>query len=362
MAVEHRSLRSSFLFFTTLALCGTLSLFLGACNSNKEVLDVTPTEELASTSIVKSTPTLFSTYTPSPSHVILLVSQETNTELLSSLEATIDELATEAGYVLDTRTSLSADEIDSSVQLVVGLPPDLGLEALAASSKQVQFLGVGLPGLSPTDNLSVIGPMGFRTDHLGFLAGYLAAVMTPDWRVGVIGRSDTSAGLAAMNGFVNGAGYFCGTCRPVYPPYVQYPIQVGLSQYEIENGWQSAVDILTQASVETVYVTSEINNQQLLSTLTESGMVLIGGNTPAAELRANWVATLRPDPGSAVRNLWTDLQKGQGGASVSMPILITDVNPDFLSPGRQRLVEAILLELMEGFIDTGVDPLTGNMY
>jgi hypothetical protein len=257
---------------------------------------------------------------------------------------------------------LSADDIDPSVRLVVGLPPDQGLEALAESSKQVQFLGVGLPGLTPMDNLSIIGPTGFRSDQIGFLAGYLAAVMTPDWRVGVIGRSDTSAGIAAMIGFANGAGYLCGTCRPVYPPYIQYPIQVGLSQYEIENGWQNAVDILTQASVETVYVTSEINNQQLLSTLTESGMVLIGDKIPMDELRTNWVATLRPDPGRAVRDLWADLQKGQGGTSVSMPILITDVNPDLLSPGRQRLVEAVMLELLEGFIDTGVDPLTGEIH
>ena len=339
-----------------------LGLFLGACSSIKEVPEVTPTEEVTSTSIVESTPTLFSTYTPSPPRVILLISQETDMELLSSLEAMIDELATEAGYVLETRTTLSADEIDPSFRLVVGLPPDHGLEVLAESSKQVQFLGVGLPGLSPTSNLSVVGPMGFRPDQLGFLAGYIAAVITPDWRVGVIGRSDMSTGLAAMNGFMNGAGYFCGTCRPVYPPYIQYPIQVGLSQYEIESTWQSAVDILTQASVETVFVSSEIDNQQLLLALTESGMVLIGGNSPVDELQPNWVATLRPDPGRAVRDMWADLQKGQGGASVPVPILITDVNPDLLSPGKQRLVEAILLELMEGFIDTGVDPLTGEIH
>jgi hypothetical protein len=361
MMLEHRSLRFRSRFFTIITLFGILGFFLGACGSIEEVPEITPTEEVKGTLIVEPTPTVFSTSTPTPNRVILLVSQETDTELLSSLEIIIGELATEAGYVLETRTALSTDEIDASFRLVVGFPPVQGLEVLAESSNEVQFLSVGIPGLTPAENLSVVGPMGFRPDQIGFLAGYIAAVITPDWRVGVIGRSDTSFGQAGMNGFMNGARYFCGTCRPVYPPYVQYPIQIGLSQNEIENAWQSAVDILAQASVETVYVSPEIANEQLLSALTESGMVLIGGNSPVDILHAHWVATLRPNPGQAVRDMWADLQEGQGGASVQMPILITDVNPDLLSRGRQRLAEAILLELMEGFIDTGVDPLTGEM-
>jgi hypothetical protein len=358
---KYRSLRARTGFFTIIALSGIFGFFLGACTSTKEVYETTPTEGLKDTSIVDATPTVFSTRTPTPPRVILLVSDETDTELVSSIENIIVELSTEAEYMVETRTALSADEIDASFRLVIGFPPVQDLDILAASSNEVQFLSVGIPGLTPTQNLSVVGPMGFRPDQLGFVAGYIAAVRTPDWRVGVIGRSDTSTGLAAMNGFMNGAGYFCGTCRPVYPPYVQYPIQVGLSQYEIENAWQSAVDILTQASVETVYVTQEIENEQLLSALTEIGMVIIGEDSPVDLLHANWVATLRPNPGQAVRELWADLQMGQGGTSVQMPILITDVNPDLLSRGRQRLVEAVLLELKEGFIDTGVDPFTGEM-
>ena len=358
---KHRSIRSIFLFFISLVLLGTLGLFSGACGSVKEETEATQTESVSSTPVVESTSTSIPTYTPSAPRVILLISQETDPELLSSLQPVIEELATEAGYVLEIRTTLTADEIDPSVQLVVGLPPDQGLGVISETSLQVQFLGIGLPGLSPTDNLSVVGPTGFTSDHVGFLAGYLAAVITTDWRVGVIGRSDTSTGLAEMNGFMNGASYFCGTCRPVYPPYVQYPIQVGLSQSEIENRWQSAVDVLTQASVRTVFLSSEIDNLQLLSALVESGMVLIGGNSPADELRAHWVATVHLDPGRAVRDMWDDLLKGQGGASLPVPILVTEVNPDLFSSGKQRLVETILRELMEGFIDTGVDPRTGEM-
>ena len=360
MRLEFRPSRLYLLSVTILTLFGILGLLLGACDSSRVTPVVTPTDVERVTLTHEPTPTLFPTSTPSPPRVILLASQETDPDLLSSIEAVISELAREGGYVVETRTTLSSEEIDASLRLVIGFPPDQGLEVLAESTEEVQFLGVGIPGLTQRDNLSVIGPMGFRPDQLGFLAGYISAVITQDWRVGVIGRSDTTTGQAVMNGFVNGARYFCGTCRPVFPPYVQYPIQIGLSEVQIQNAWQNAVENLIEAAVHTVYVSPEIEDPLLLSALAESGMLLIGGRRPSDELLTNWVATLRADPADAVRDLWADLLGGQGGASVPIPMIILDVNPELLSYGRQRLAETILQELQEGFIDTGVNPITGQ--
>jgi hypothetical protein len=42
------------------------------------------------------------------------------------------------------------------------------------------------------------------------------------------------------------------------------------------------------------------------------------------------------------------------------PLGFTGTNPDLLSPGRQQLVETMLADLLAGFIDTGVDPQTGE--
>jgi hypothetical protein len=360
MDLGHRSSRFYLFLITALALFGILGLVLGACGSPRTVSEITPTDDEQVTLTPEPTPTLSPTSTPSPPRVILLASQETDTELLSSFEVVISELATEWGYVVETRTTLSSEEIDASFRLVIGFPPDQGLEVLAESTDGVQFLGVGIPGLSPVDNLSVIGPMGLRPDQFGFMAGYISAVITQDWRVGVIGRSDTTTGQAEINGFVSGVRYFCGTCRPVFPPYVQYPIQVGLSEVEIQNAWQEAVDTLREAAVRTAYVSPEIEDPRLLSALAESGIVMIGGRRPSDELLTNWAATIHADPAEAVRDLWTDLLGGQGGASVPVPIKILDAHPELFSYGRQRLAEAILQELLEGFINTGVNPLTGD--
>ncbi len=360
MNLPYRWSRLNYLVVSTLALLGILGLLLGACASPGITPGATQTNEIRATLTPESTATELPTHTPSPPRIILLASKDVDAELLLSIDEVIREMANEGGYVVETRTTLSDKEIDPSVRLIVGFPPDQGLEVLAETLEEVQFLSIGIPGLSPRDNLSLVGPMGFRPDQLGFIAGYISAVITQDWRVGVIGRSDTITGLAGINGFMNGARYYCGTCRPVFPPYVQYPIQVILSEIELENAWQSAVDTLIEAAVRTVYVLPEIEEPRLFSALVESGMIVIGGRQPSDELSTNWVATIREDPAETVRELWGDLLGGQGGASIPVPIRITNVNSELLSYGRQRLAEAILEELQEGFIDTGVNPLTGQ--
>jgi hypothetical protein len=45
---------------------------------------------------------------------------------------------------------------------------------------------------------------------------------------------------------------------------------------------------------------------------------------------------------------------------VTLSVGLGNVNPDLVSPGRQQLVEAMLADLRVGFIDTGVDPQTGE--
>jgi hypothetical protein len=41
-------------------------------------------------------------------------------------------------------------------------------------------------------------------------------------------------------------------------------------------------------------------------------------------------------------------------------LTLLDVNPALFSPGKQRLAQETLDDLLAGFIDTGVDPVTGE--
>ena len=61
-----------------------------------------------------------------------------------------------------------------------------------------------------------------------------------------------------------------------------------------------------------------------------------------------------------VSKLLPDLLAGKAGEKVVMPLSLLDVNADLFSPGRQHLAQETLDDLLAGFVDTGVDPATGE--
>jgi hypothetical protein len=290
--------------------------------------------------------------------VVLLALPGADPAIAAELEATLAELAAQDGLTFEVMTELDGLQFAPETRLVAALPPDPGLANLAAANPQAQFLAVGIPGVPVTSNLSLIGSDGERPDQQGFLAGYLAAVITPDWRVGVISRSDSPAGLAAQNGFTNGVIFYCGLCRPSYPPFIQYPILVDLA---VMTDPQAAVDSLVSNAVKTVYVSPAANDQALLDSLAQAELQIIASGAPQPQVADQWVAGISMDQMGAVRQVWPRLLAGEGGLNLSTPLALVERNPALFSPGRQRLVDKMLTDLLAGFVDSGVDPQTGAM-
>ena len=259
----------------------------------------------------------------------------------------------------EARASLTGQE--AGLRLVIVLPPDPGTTALAAASPQVQFLAVGIQGVQPSANLSAIGAQGERLDQAGFTAGYLAAMITPDWRVGTLAASDSLAGRLSRQGFLNGAIYFCGLCLAYHGPSCDYPVYAEAPSSASSGEWQAAAQLLVARAVRTVYLTPGAGDEASWGLLLKSGAIFIGSRRPVPEaLRSRWAATVLSDPLSVIQELLPDLLSGQGGASLPAPVVIVDVNPDLVSPGRLQLAEKMLGNLQNGLIDTGIDPLTGE--
>jgi hypothetical protein len=313
-----------------------------------------PTVLPAATELVVAT----STPAPSSAQVVLLALPGSDAAKTAELEATLTGLAAQDGLTFEVMTELNDLQLAPETRLVVTLPPDPGVANLAAANPQVQFLVLGIPGVAVTSNLSQIGSDGERPDQQGFLAGYLAAVLTPDWRVGVISQSASPAGKAAQNGFTNGVIFYCGLCRPSYPPFIQYPIQVDLAAVADP---QAAVDSLVSNAVKTVYVSPAANDQALLDSLAQAGLQIIASGAPQPQIASQWVAGISMDEMGAVRQVWPRLLAGEGGLNLSTPLALVERNPALFSPGRQRLVDKMLTDLLAGYVDSGVDPQTGEM-
>jgi hypothetical protein len=154
--------------------------------------------------------------------------------------------------------------------------------------------------------------------------------------------------------------FFCGLCRPAYPPFVQYPVTIEVSDEAGGAEVQAAADQLAINGVKTIFLAPGVNVEAVGSVLSSAGVRLIGVDSPSDDLKPAWVATIKFDPAEIIRQIWPDLISGQGNMDESASLSIVDVNRDLLSQGRQQWVEKLLSELAGGYIDTGVDPQTGD--
>jgi hypothetical protein len=271
------------------------------------------------------------------------------------------DLARANGMRFQVRNVLTPADIvfeGSALKVVVALPPDPGLDTLAVAAPGVQFLAVGIPGLGAASNLSSVGAAGLPVDQQAFLAGYIAGMVAPEWKVGILYQKGTTAGEAARNAFANGFYFYCGSCRnPNFPqPSGIYPVPVGIPTDAPESDYNGHADILIQNIVKVAYVYPDIATPELLSYMAQNGMLLISQTLPGEDVRSNWIASIQPDLISALQRIFPELVAGKGGQVAPTPLFLTDVNPDLLSDAKMRLVQDVLNGLQNGTIGTGVNP------
>jgi hypothetical protein len=209
------------------------------------------------------------TDTPQPGLVMLLAPPGSDSELASRLVAALEPRVTELGLRWESRTLLASNDLSGmDIRLVVALSPDPGLASLAAAAPQTQFLAVGIPGIQAGSNLSLIGQEGLRLDRQGFIAGVIAAMITPDWRVGVVGPSEPGEALHARQGFINGAEFFCGLCLPYHgPTNINYPVFVELSAGAGFDEIQAALQNLNSMAVKTIYLPPGVLSAELMGVI-----------------------------------------------------------------------------------------------
>jgi hypothetical protein len=271
------------------------------------------------------------------------------TALIAQAQAALEELAVAAEMEFSSLEVLPDDEA-AGVALLVALPPVPGLQAWAETHPAVHSVSLGIAGLQAASNLSVISPEGIRYDQLGFALGYLAAMVTPEYRVGAVVLDASVANLALARGFVAGGTYYCGLCRPVHPPYVEYPAYL-----------EGRPANLAAEGLSTLLVAPQPQSLADLGLPANSEVALVGVGEPASDLAPSWIASGDFDVAAALEAAWTQAKTGQGGTTLPLTIQFHSVDESVISEGRLALAEALLADISAGLIDTGVDPLTGEL-
>jgi len=329
-----------------------IALALSACGGGAR-----SAEEGTSTPIPTDTPILPPTLTATPTIplAILIVPAELDPDTSNLYQKTVYDLTQAAGYRFQVRNELKPTDLEPGLKVVIALPPDPGIAALAAAAPDVQFLAINIPEVSAGGNISLLGNNS-QTDVAAFLAGYTAAMITDDYRIGMLMPKDNADAIRALNAYATGMAYYCGTCRPLYLYNWTYPQYVEIGADEDKANYHAYADILMlQYKVQTIYLYPDIVTSELESYIGSTGTSMIGTLTPE-ERPAGWVMTIQPDIVKAIQNAWSDLIAGKGGITVQSPLGLGDVDPSLLSPGKQRLVEQTLNDLQAGRINTVASP------
>jgi hypothetical protein len=265
------------------------------------------------------------------------------------VENFLRDLAEQSGMDLEVLVETKPDELLSTWKVVVMLPAPENINEWMSAAPGTQFVVSSDVDLPAAPNLSVIRS---RMEHLAFAAGFIGAVITPDWRIAGLLPSDTALADRMADAFQNGGYYYCGLCRTLYAPFARWPQTRSLPTESDDAAWLAAWAELEPSIVYGVYVDSRIESLELLDLLAGKNIVLLGGQTPAAEILPRWAVTIRPQYLSALTEIMPGVLAGSGGVTRNAGLELIDINPRLLSPGRQRLIETMLEDLNAGFIQT----------
>lgn len=360
--MKHPVLRLQFHSITLVLLFTGLGWLLSACGALIRTAMPTFTPSPSATPTLTPIPSITPTPTPQSPVAVLLAGGGVDQSQVDTLQIALNDIVVQKGLRWQVRQQLTSKDLVPELRLVVVLPPNPGVAELVATAPQTQFLAVGISGLEAAPNLTTIGAIGDRPDQQGFIAGVIAAMLSDDWRVGVISLSDTVEGRAARTGFLNGVIYFCGLCRPAHPPFYEYPLYIELPSTATSAEWQEAANYMADHYAQTVYVYPGARDEAMLSILAASKVNIISSGDPPTAAQSSWVVSLTTDPLPLIQSLVAGLLDGSmtGGQSLEVPIQFTQVNATVLTPGKQRLAQQVLSDLQAGYIDTSVDLSTGE--
>lgn len=309
----------------------------------------------APTAIPTDTPFPTPTFTPAPTTplAILVVPADMDQAASALYQKTVYDLAQGSGFRFQVRNILMLEDLaDPLLKVVIALPPDPGIASLAPTAPGVQFLAVNIPNITAGGNVSVLAPDS-QVETPAFLAGYVAAMITDEYHIGMIIPQGNADAQRAFNAFANGMRFYCGLCRTFYLPLYPYPQYIEIPPDEDPSRYGGYANVLiNDRRVYTLFIYPDLANDEFLSYLGTTGAMIIGTKMPQPR-PGGWVMTIQPDTIKAIQSAWPNLVAGQGGINVQSPLGITDVDPSLLSPGRQRLAQETLDKLLAGQILPG---------
>jgi hypothetical protein len=338
----------------TLLLFASITIFLSGCR-NSNAASPTIAVEIPATALQAPTPTA----TTSPGAVVFVQSEAAARSSQQEEVQALEQLAAGRGLIFQI---VQADELNAALagdaRFVLLSTPTDGISQLAEANPRTGFVAVG-PFESGPRNLYWVRPLEDLNAEVGFISGYTAAMVTPNYRVGGIAVSGDGRENAALQGFLNGAVFYCGLCRAAYPPFNDYPQSVLAASTEPDDVLSSIRQLL-DLGVSTIYLSPRLSNEDVFEALQPSGARYIGSAYPNSQDGIKWLATIAPDKTAALLEAWDAWWADEPGYVINPPLGIRKSDEEIMTPGKLEYLENILRDLSSGRIDPAIDPQTGK--
>lgn len=218
-------------------------------------------------------------------------------------------------------------------------------EALAGDLQQaaaagIPIVAVNVPSIEPGASISTVGNA--RHDQAGFLAGVMTGLASQTGWIGQVASTGGPDEQAYSSGFTQGLLWGCPKCQL---------ISQTASELTLDRFRANSVDVVFP------FPGPEANEAAQVLAEGDLHMVWVGPNGPPDGVL---VGRLLFKEGPLVIPALEELiATGEGQTwqpSIESNTLIpVDINDEFLSPGRQRLLEEAYQAIAEGELDIGTD-------
>lgn len=333
--------------FITCVLTGIMfASLLSGCGS-MPVLAFSPTTTPTATLV----PTPLPTNTPEPGRVTLVAPPEALPDQVKAISDAIQPIISQSGLILETLAQVPSGSLGPNRKAAIFLSVPGNLVDIIAANPQTQILVISNADLQTGPTLTVIRD---HPENVAFMAGYVTALVAPNWRAAGLLPDDGGESSILANAFMTGGRYLCGRCGTSTPPFAAYPLTETASSGASAIEWQEAASAILPAGLESLYFSKEAQSPELLQSLVSQNILFLGATFPGEEYRNRWAATVSSDTLDAVVKAMPDILAGQGGKVIQSGITLSDINEAYITPGKQRLIDQTNEQLSKGWIN----PLT----
>lgn len=187
-------------------------------------------------------------------------------------------------------------------------------------------------------------------DDLVFVAGYLSALISEDWRTAALVTDESISGDSISNLFSNGVRYLCGLCAPVFGPIVYFPAIATAPALADTAALTQAYGEIANVRPNVIFISPEFVSVDFVTALKQNGITVISQQTEDSGKNELLDIRIGYDLNPALNTLLST--NFESDTHVFKATFSVESRVQKLTVGKQDNLNLLLLNLQKGFVSS----------